>query len=88
MWRSGGQVSVLEDRFYSLVEVASEGFWLNSMPKADSKVSFTTHDLNLVWMDALQHLYCNEKVKLFGFEVHRDISSIYSDYGALEIITN
>lgn len=68
--------------------VASEGFWLNSMLKADGKVSFTTQDLNLVWMDALEHLYCNEKMKLFAFEAHRDISSFYPDYGALKIITN
>lgn len=88
MCQSGGQVAVLEDRFYSLMGVASEGFWLNSMPKADGKVSCTTQDLNWVWMDALEHLYCNKKIKLFAFEVHRDISSIYSDYGALEIITN
>lgn len=59
------------------------------MPKADDKVGFTTQDLNLVGMDALEHLYCNEKIKLFAFEVQRDISSIYSDNGALEnIITN
>lgn len=68
--------------------VAYEGFWLNSMPKADGKVSFIIQDLNLVWMDAVEHLYCNKKIKLFAFEVHGDISSIYSNYGALEIITN